>query len=201
MVAVLFFSSAAASARHHHGHADGGPADRDEMDEPAADGGMPPSTGAMEPDDGADDDGGVPVVPRTAAQAEHRDALVAKEREMVRGAAHHGGKKKISQRERQAIGMHWRYVMRLSRIRELAEQDHDTAVVAHVDALNERAPTRSSARGWTKSRLWPPAWTGVHDEPSSRWLTLIAVDRCPASLAEESSRRRRPRTGTEDPAA
>ena len=147
-----------ALAKHHH-HAEGGvegPDDDDEHGERGEHGdhgdhdrddrdGSAKHAAASDDDDTADDDGGAPVVvDRTPAQKERRDQLVAKEHELVLRLAHAHGRR-ISLRDRQAIGLHWRHVMRLSRIRELAEQDHDTALLARIDALLEKADKKFTA--------------------------------------------------------
>jgi hypothetical protein len=94
-----------------------------------------------------DDDGGAPAVDvkRSAAQAQFRDQRVAKEqREMTEFARR--VHRKLTMQERQAMGVHWRHVMRLIRIRELAEEDKDSASMAKVDALLEREGAKFSAK-------------------------------------------------------
>jgi hypothetical protein len=48
-------------------------------------------------------------------------------------------------KERQAMGTHWRHVMRLLRIRELAEANKDAASVQKVDTLLERESKKFGA--------------------------------------------------------
>ena len=143
-LALLFataLTTTLASAKPHHGHADGKMEEPDEDDRDAS---TKPAA-AAEDAETADDDGGAPVVNRTPAQTERRDRLVVRERDLVRQWVHRDGKR-ISPRERQAIGLHWRHVMRLSRIREFAEQDHDTALLSRIDALLDRADKTFTAR-------------------------------------------------------
>lgn len=132
---VLLLSLAAASAkakdeRHEHGHSDGGaPSARHHV------------KGAPETDDDKADGGAAPTLNLTPEQSEFREKLVGQQRffvrDMVRG---HG--KHISSEQRQAIERHWHRVMRLLRIRELAEQNDDASVVQHADELRDREDER-----------------------------------------------------------
>lgn len=90
-----------------------------------------------------DGDGGAPVADpqRTAAQAEFRQKLVEREHALIKELASHPGKK-VSMGERQLIGVHWRHVMRLLRIRELADRAKDAAALKRVDALLAKADAR-----------------------------------------------------------
>jgi hypothetical protein len=63
---------------------------------------------------------------------------------MMRELGHRQGPK-IALEDRREMGVHWRHVMRLMRIRELAENDGDKAIVAKVDALLEREDKKFSA--------------------------------------------------------
>lgn len=58
------------------------------------------------------------------------DKTYAKIRELTRANGKH-----VTEEERAAIRKHWRHTMRLWRIRNLAENDKDTGIVARVDAL------------------------------------------------------------------
>lgn len=135
LAAAIAGTSRVASAKHHMGHGDGGT----EADDEPGSGAAPMGSAAPDDGDDSDDDGGAPVVvDRTAAQTAHRDQVVAKEKALVEGAIHASGQR-LTARERQEIGMHWRHVMRLLRIRDLAEDDKDTATVTRVDAVLDRA--------------------------------------------------------------
>ncbi len=145
VLSAIALTPTVASAKHHGGHgrvAEGGAEEVDDEERGVA----PKAAGAADEEDTSEEDGGAPVVvERTPVQKERRDQLVAKEHELVREVAHANGKR-MSQRERQAIGVHWRHVMRLSRIRELAEQDHDTALLPRIDALLDKADKTFVAR-------------------------------------------------------
>jgi hypothetical protein len=90
-----------------------------------------------ETDEGRMDAGPPPMLNLTPEQAEFRDKLVGQQRLFVRDMVRAAGKH-ISAEERQDIEHHWRRVMRLLRIRELAEQENDAAVVRRADELRDR---------------------------------------------------------------
>jgi hypothetical protein len=96
--------------------------------------------GEHEDDDDRDEDAdaGPPVdFHRTEAQTKRRDEIVARERDVLRDIGHRNGPK-ISHEDRSEMGVHWRHVMRLLRIRELAENDGQKDIVAKCDALLDR---------------------------------------------------------------
>lgn len=74
----------------------------------------------------------------TPAQVTFRQKLVNTERDVVSKFGYRGGGH-VAQEDRVVIGEHWRHVMRLLRIRELAEQAKDTATVAKCDDLLAKA--------------------------------------------------------------
>ena len=98
------------------------------------------SAGAMADDE--DEPANAPPLPELAltdAQSTFRKNLITQREKAVNDAV---GAHPASQGQRQEIGLHWRHVMRLLRIRELAEQDKNDAAVKKVDALLTRAETK-----------------------------------------------------------
>ncbi len=106
--------------------------------------------GRHDEDSDDDDDRGEAPAPlsnlnRTQPQAEFHDKLVAVERRRL-GEYALRVHRKLTFGERRAMGVHWRHVMRLERIRELAETAKDTATIAKVDALLAREEKRVTDR-------------------------------------------------------
>jgi hypothetical protein len=133
-LALVLGATRAGAERHHHGDGDGG----------GGGGGRGEHHGEHgEDEDDDDDDGGAPAKPitRTPEQSEYREKVLAKEHALVKELAHKHGRR-IAMEDRSRIGMHWRHVMRLLRIRELAQEDKDAAVVAKCDDLIDRADRR-----------------------------------------------------------
>jgi hypothetical protein len=132
---ALALGSVPAGAEGHHGHdeaqGDGGGDHRGHHGDSDSD------------DDDEDEKGGnaAPEIPRTPEQTDYRNKLLDKEHEIVRDAAKAHGRH-IAMEDREQIGMHWRHVMRLLRIRELAQEDKDAALVAKCDELLEKADKR-----------------------------------------------------------
>ena len=93
---------------------------------------------ADDADDDDDDAGAMPKITRTPAQDMVRRELVRQRREAIEAAVKKNGKP-LTQAQRQAIGMHWRHIMRLLRIREIAEDAKDSATMTRVDGLIARA--------------------------------------------------------------
>ena len=89
-------------------------------------------------DEGEDDtDAGTVHVTRTPEQEARHARMVSHERDKLRDWTR-TRKRHLTLVERQAMGTHWRHVIRLQRIREIAEQEKDTATVKKVDELLER---------------------------------------------------------------
>ena len=74
------------------------------------------------------------VSDETADQHARRKAYVDKTYAKIHELTRANGKH-VTEDERTAIRKHWRHAMRLWRIRNLAENDKDTGIVARVDAL------------------------------------------------------------------
>jgi hypothetical protein len=149
MAALVVTSVAAAEPRSHHRDtsSDGGSMADDSK------------LGHADADDGADDQDDEPGQPplqatRTPEQTAIRQAIVDKRMKSIGDIVHAGGRP-ITQGERQAIGLHWRHVMRLLRIRELADADGDKAILARVDAVLARESTKFDAK-----------LTHLHNEPA-----------------------------------
>ena len=120
--------------RHHeHGKAEEPPSGA------AGDAGMADDEG-----DEAEDAGPPIAITRTPEQTELREHVIKAERERLHDFAH-AKHRHLTMQERQAMGMHWRHVMRLLRIRELADAAKDTASVQKVDALLERETKKFAA--------------------------------------------------------
>jgi len=109
---------------HHDGHRMGGH-DNDEDDDDA--------------------DAGPVHITRSPEQAARHAQMVARERDKLRDWTHKR-RRHLTLAERQAMGMHWRHVIRLERIREIAEQEKDTATVKKCDELLERENKKFDAR-------------------------------------------------------
>jgi hypothetical protein len=144
-LAAVLLLPAAGLADHEHHKAEGAASAK-----PAA-ANSPEGKGAPSRDDKDDDDkddkdeGPPPVVNRSPAQAEFRGKLLAREHDLVGKQYGHPGEH--DRREaRLAIGQHWRWVMRLARIRELAEDAHDAATVKAVDDILAKIDAKLTAR-------------------------------------------------------
>jgi len=134
----------------HEEHGEKGPHERHEGDH--RDGGMGHGhqdghrMWAHDNDEDDDDADAGPVhIARTPEQAARHAQMVAREREKM-GDWAHKRKRHLTLVERQAMGMHWRHVIRLQRIREIAEQEKDTATVKKCDELLERENKKFDAR-------------------------------------------------------
>ena len=94
-----------------------------------------------------DDNDAVPMpdIHRTPAATDFRDKLVAHERQQMSEFAHKIHRK-FTQDERHEMAAHWRRVMRLERIRQLAAEEKDQAIVGRVDALLDREKQKFAAR-------------------------------------------------------
>jgi hypothetical protein len=89
--------------------------------------------------DDAPDAAPVPPPPGlTPEQTDFRGKLVSREHDAVDAFARRNGKH-ISTEDRQTIRAHWRHVMRLLRIREVAQAEKDTATIAKCDDLLAKA--------------------------------------------------------------
>ena len=115
--------------------------------------------GHGEDSDDDDDAAAAPAIARTPAQAAKRQAIVSERRAAIETAVHKNGKT-LTPAERQAIGVHWRHVMRLLRIREIAEEAKDTATVTRVDALLDRASKHFEAKIAKLNDEAPPSAAG-----------------------------------------
>jgi hypothetical protein len=96
--------------------------------------------------DDEDDRPGAPPVPDLAltdAQTTFRNLTIAARQKAIADAVGAGA---ATQAQRQEIGLHWRHIMRLLRIRELAEKDKADAIVKRVDALLARAQAKFTAK-------------------------------------------------------
>jgi hypothetical protein len=121
----------------HGDHGDHG--DRDHGDK--GDKGDKDDHGDDDVDERDDAPDAAPVMPPpglTSEQTDFRGKLVSREHDAVGAFARRNGKH-ISMEDRQAIGVHWRHVMRLLRIREIAQAQKDTATVAKCDDLLAKA--------------------------------------------------------------
>ncbi len=129
-----------------HGHGDGHGNGHDD-DHGAMDGGGQHGHGHDDADDDdGDDDAGTAIDPqRTPAQVEFRQKLLEREHALVKELTNHPGRS-VTRVDRQQIGVHWRHVMRLLRIRELAERAKDAAAMKRVDELIEREDKKFRAR-------------------------------------------------------
>jgi len=123
---------------------------RDEERDEKTDGGKV----AGEEDDEDDDDapattdGGKPEHRRhwrTREQRSFRKVLWEHEEKEIEERVHKDGKR-ITDEEREIIKAHWRRVARLMRIRELAQQDKEEAIVKRVDAALERTEKGDRAK-------------------------------------------------------
>jgi hypothetical protein len=121
-----------------------------------ADAGVGAAASASEPEESEDAGPVPPPVGLTPAQTEFRQKLVDREHTMVHDLARGNGRH-ISTEDREMIGMHWRHVMRLLRIRELAAAANDAASVTKCDDLLVKADkwihaklTRTPAGGGAK---------------------------------------------------
>jgi hypothetical protein len=129
IVLLLSLTAGVAQAdqgHREHGHGDGGAAMARHHPK-----------GSPDEDEGKQDAGPGVLLNLTPEQTEFRDKLLGQQRLFVRDMVRSGGGS-ISLERRQAIELHWRHVMRLLRVRELAEQDHDALVVSRVDELRDR---------------------------------------------------------------
>lgn len=142
-LALVPATSLADGDRDHGDHGDHG--DRDHGDHgDHGDKGDKGDKGDHDDDQGDDRDDAPDAAPLppppglTPTQTDFRQKLVGREHDAVDKFAHRNGKH-ISQEDRVLIGEHYRHVMRLLRIRELAEQAKDTASVAKCDDLLAKA--------------------------------------------------------------
>ncbi|WP_394842088.1 hypothetical protein LZC95_34050 [Pendulispora brunnea] len=106
-------------------------------------------TSAKNADDDEDDDiadGGKPGDHRrTPAQLTFRRGLWERRQKAIEALVHKGGKH-LTDDERDLIRQHWLRLGMLMRIRELAQEAHDDAVIKRVDAAIEREEKRSEAK-------------------------------------------------------
>jgi hypothetical protein len=145
MAALVVTSVAAAEPRSHKDRGDGGSS--------ASAGSADSEEGEADDQDEGDTQPAL-VTNRTPEQTAMRQAIVDKRTKAIGDIVHAGGKP-VTASERQAIGLHWRHVMRLLRIRELAEADGDKAILTRVDAVLARESTKFDAK-----------LTRLHDEPA-----------------------------------
>ena len=97
-----------------------------------------------EGDEGKGKTGSSAPLQLTAAQSEFREKLLGQQRLFVRDVARSAGGK-LGPEKREAIELHWRHLASLLRVRELAEQDNDAAVVTKVDELRDREDEKFAA--------------------------------------------------------
>lgn len=95
-------------------------------------------------DDDEDDAGSVNIT-RTPEQEARHAQMVSREREKLKEWSHKR-KRHLTMVERQAMGTHWRHVIRLERIREIAEQEKDTTTLKKVDELLDRENKKFDTR-------------------------------------------------------
>jgi hypothetical protein len=127
---------------HGHDHDRGDHGDNDHGDHgDKGDKGDKDDHGDDDADDRDDAPDAAPVPPPlglTPEQTDFRGKLVSREHDAVGVFARRHGMH-ISPADLQAIRAHWRHVMRLLRIREIAQAQKDTATVAKCDELLAKA--------------------------------------------------------------
>ncbi|WP_394831434.1 hypothetical protein LVJ94_33470 [Pendulispora rubella] len=132
-----------------HAHGTPGKQERDGK-EGHSDGNKGESASAKSAGDDDDDDdiadGGKPGAQRrTPAQLLFRKGLWERRQKAIEALVHKAGKH-LTDEERDLIRQHWVRLGMLMRIRELAQEAHDDAVIKRVDAAIEREEKRSEAK-------------------------------------------------------
>ena len=110
-----------------------------------------------------DDDRGV-AADEKPEHKEKRRSYIRHTKRLLDAAAH-ANHKQLTDEEREVIRRHWRWSMRLWRIRNLAEASGDKASAARVDALLAKADAKTladlkSANDHAPAETAPPAASG-----------------------------------------
>lgn len=127
-----------------HGGEKGRPASADpKHDDAKRDGGAKRDDDGDDEDDAAADGG--KAGRRTPAQLNFRKDVWERREKAIEQRVHRGGKK-MSEAEKEAVKRHWLNVGRLLRIRELAQEDKNDAIVKRVDALLEKMEKHFDAK-------------------------------------------------------